>query len=50
MAVIIPYRKINFGFEVLAAVVTKSSVFWDIKPPVPLKVNTYFAGTYSLHF
>jgi hypothetical protein len=50
MTVIMPYRKINFGFEVLAAAATKSSVFWDIKPPFPLKVNIYFAGTYCLHF
>jgi hypothetical protein len=30
---------IILGFEVLTMVVLKSSVFWDIKPCSPLKVN-----------
>jgi hypothetical protein len=29
----------DVGFEVLAAVVTKGSVFWDITPCIPLEVN-----------
>jgi hypothetical protein len=37
------------GFEVLTAVVMKSSVFWDITPCSPLKVNRHFGGTYRLH-
>jgi hypothetical protein len=28
----------------------KSTVFWDIKPCGPLKVNRCFGGTYRLHF
>jgi hypothetical protein len=28
----------------------KSSVFWDIMPFSPLKVNRHFRGTYHLHF
>jgi hypothetical protein len=32
-------------FEVLTAAVTKSSIFWDITPCSPLKVNRRFGGT-----
>jgi hypothetical protein len=42
----------NFvGFEVLTAVVMKSSIFWDITPCTcsPLKVNRRFGGTCCLH-
>jgi hypothetical protein len=35
--------------EVLTAVVMKSSIFWDITPRSPLKVNKRFRGTYRLH-
>jgi hypothetical protein len=27
----------------------KSTVFWDITPYSPLKVNPHFGGTYRLH-
>jgi hypothetical protein len=37
------------GFEVLTAVVMKSSVFWDITPCNPLKINRHFGGTFRLH-
>jgi hypothetical protein len=37
------------GFEVLTAVAMKSSVFWDISPYIPVKVNRRFGGTYHLH-
>jgi hypothetical protein len=37
------------GFEVLTAVVMKSSVFWDITPCSSLKVNRCFGGTCRLH-
>jgi hypothetical protein len=37
--------KENLGFEVLTAVVMKSSVFWDIMPCSLLKVNQHFGGT-----
>jgi hypothetical protein len=33
------------GFEALAAVVKKISVFWDITPCMPLKVSRHFGGT-----
>jgi hypothetical protein len=33
------------GFEVLTMVVMKSTVFWDIMPCNPLKVNQHFGGT-----
>jgi hypothetical protein len=36
--------------EVLRAVVTKSSIFWDTMPCSPLQVNGRFGGTCSLHF
>jgi hypothetical protein len=36
------------GFEVLTAVVMKSSVFWDIMLCNPLKINLRFGGTYLL--
>jgi hypothetical protein len=37
------------GFEVLTAVVVKFSIFWDITPCSPLKVDRRFGGTYRLH-
>jgi hypothetical protein len=37
------------GFEVLTAVVRKSSTFWDITPCSPLKVNRYFGGIGRFH-
>jgi hypothetical protein len=37
-------------FEVLSAVVMKSSVVWDITLFSPLKVIGRFGGTYLLHF
>jgi hypothetical protein len=43
------YIKSLAGFEVLTAVVTKSTIFWDITPCSPLKVNRRFGGTYRLH-
>jgi hypothetical protein len=35
------------GFEVLTAVVMKSTIFWDITPCSPLKVNWRFRGRIS---
>jgi hypothetical protein len=37
------------GFEVLTAMVMKSSIFWDIPPWSTLKVNRRFGGTSRLH-
>jgi hypothetical protein len=37
------------GFEVLTAVVMKSTIFWDITPCSPLSVNQRFGVTYYLH-
>jgi hypothetical protein len=37
------------GFEVLTAVVMKSSIFWDITSCSPLKVNRCFGESCSLH-
>jgi hypothetical protein len=43
-------NKIYFvGFEVLTAVVMKSSIFWDITPCSPLKVNRLFGKVVCLH-
>jgi hypothetical protein len=36
--------------DVLTEVVTKSSIFWDITPGSPLKVNRSFGGTSHLLF
>jgi hypothetical protein len=36
-------------FEVLTAVVIKSSILWDITPSSPLEVNRRFGGTCRLH-
>jgi hypothetical protein len=33
------------GYEVLSAVVTESTIFWDIMLYIPLKVNPRFGGT-----
>jgi hypothetical protein len=35
--------------EVLTAVVLNNTIFWDITPCSPLKVNRSFGGTYLLH-
>jgi hypothetical protein len=37
------------GFEVLTAVVIKSTLFWDIMSCSLLKVNRYCGGTYDFH-
>jgi hypothetical protein len=37
------------GFGVLTAVVAKSSVFWDVTPCSPLKINQCSGGTSCLH-
>jgi hypothetical protein len=37
------------GFEVLTAVIMKSTIFWDITPCSLLRVNRRFGGTYCLH-
>jgi hypothetical protein len=39
----------GLGFEVLTAIIMKSSVFWDITPYSPLKVNQIFGEIYRLH-
>jgi hypothetical protein len=39
----------SVGFEVLTAVVKKSTIFCDITPCRPFKVNRHFDGTYRLH-
>jgi hypothetical protein len=38
-----------FGFEVLTAVVMKTTLFWDITPCSSFKFNRRFGGTYRLH-
>jgi hypothetical protein len=40
------YHRVRF--EVLTAVVMKSSIFWDITPCSPLNVNRRFGGKYRL--
>jgi hypothetical protein len=37
------------GFEVLTAVVMKSTIFWNLTPCSPLSVNRLFGETYRLH-
>jgi hypothetical protein len=39
----------NLGSEVLTTEVMKSSLFWDITPCSPLKVNRRFGATCGLH-
>jgi hypothetical protein len=36
------------GFEVLTAVVLKSTIFWDMTPCSPLSFNGRFGGTYRI--
>jgi hypothetical protein len=45
----IKWIKNYVGFEVLAAVVMKISVFWYVRPCSPLKVNGRFVRTYRHH-
>jgi hypothetical protein len=42
-------KLIPVGFEVLAAVIMKCAIFWDITQCTPLKVSRRFGGTYHLH-
>jgi hypothetical protein len=37
-------KHFHVGFEVLTSVITESSVFWDMTPCSPLKVNRRFGG------
>jgi hypothetical protein len=37
------------GFEILTAVVMKSTLLWDTTPCSPMKVNRRFGGTCRLH-
>jgi hypothetical protein len=37
------------GFEVVTAVVTKSSIIWDIRQHSQLKVDRRFGGTFRFH-
>jgi hypothetical protein len=37
------------GLEVLTAVITKSSIFWDVTLCSPLKVSPRFGGIYRIH-
>jgi hypothetical protein len=37
------------GLQVPTAVVMKSTIFWDITPCSPLKVNRHFGGKYRLN-
>jgi hypothetical protein len=43
-------KSTSIVFEILTVVVIKSSVFWDITPCSPFKVNQHFGGTCHLHF
>jgi hypothetical protein len=42
-------NKVHVGFEVFTPVVMKNSIFWDVMPYCPLKVNGRFGGTCSPH-
>jgi hypothetical protein len=42
-------EKNKVGFEVLTAVVMKSTIFWDISTCSPLSVNRLFGGIYCFH-
>jgi hypothetical protein len=44
-----PLKIADIGFDVLTAVVMKSSAFWDITPYSPLEVNRLFVLTRRLH-
>jgi hypothetical protein len=39
-----PYKSLEIGKKII-----KSSIFWDITPCSPLKINRCFGGTYSVH-
>jgi hypothetical protein len=41
-------HRVMVGFEVLTAVVLKSTIFWDITPCSPLRINRPLGGAYSL--
>jgi hypothetical protein len=41
--------EVNVGFGVLTTMVMKSTIFWDITPCSPLKVNRRFGGKCYLY-
>jgi hypothetical protein len=43
-------KEVIVGFEVLAAVVVKSSIFWDITPFSPFEVDRRFGGKLRSNF
>jgi hypothetical protein len=45
----LPSQKKKLGFQVLTAVVMKTSVFWDITPYSSSKVSRRFERTFRLH-
>jgi hypothetical protein len=50
MVICTEINKDSVGFEVLTAVVMKCTIFWDITPCSPSKVNRRFGGTCRFHF
>jgi hypothetical protein len=44
-----PQIKSLVGFELVTAMIMKTSVFWYIIPCGLLEVNGYFGGRYRLH-
>jgi hypothetical protein len=40
---------VDVAVEILTAVDMKNSVFWDVLPCSPVKVNQCFGGIYCLH-
>jgi hypothetical protein len=43
------YKNKQVGFEVITAVVMKSSIFWDITPCNSLEIKRRFGGTCHIH-
>jgi hypothetical protein len=43
------HRKVLVPNKILTSVVTRNTIFWNITPCSPLKVNRRFGGTYRLH-
>jgi hypothetical protein len=41
----ISQKYMNVEFEVLTAIIMKSSIFWDITPCIQLRNNRRFGGT-----
>jgi hypothetical protein len=49
LTVVQPFKNFPIVYATLRYITLRSSIFWDIMPRSPLKVNRHFEGTCPLH-